>query len=297
MVKVHKKRKNYCANGRIFALTSAGENKLRITYQKNDIIVKELECFNLPLTLDCGQAFGWSESGGVWSGVAAGRYLELTQDSSSVVFKNTTAADFEFWSGYFDFERDYAALLKGLESDAVLKSAVRSYYGIRILRQEPWEALCSFIISANNNIPRIKGIIARLRRAYGTQIAGEAYSFPEPQTLAALCEEDLAVIRAGFRAKYILDAARRVASGELDLEAVKHMDVCTANEELKKVKGVGDKVAQCTLLYGFNMLDAFPVDVWVRRVMAQLYPDGLPECAAGIRGVAQQYLFHYIRQQ
>ena len=270
---------------------------MELVYNNGNITASGVECLNIPLTLNCGQAFRWSECGGVWSGVAGGRYLELEQNEHGIVFRNTTAEDFCYWRSYFDLDTDYAAMLAPFERDSVLKTAVRSYYGIRILRQEPWETLCSFIISANNNIPRIKGIIARLCENFGERLNGTAYSFPQPQTLAVLDEQRLAVLRAGFRTKYIIDAARRTASGELDLKAVAAMPLSQACEALKTVKGVGDKVAQCTLLYGFNRLEAFPVDVWVRRVMTQLYPGGLPRCTAGFEGVAQQYLFHYIRQQ
>ncbi|MBR2877035.1 MAG: DNA-3-methyladenine glycosylase 2 family protein, partial [Clostridia bacterium] len=168
------------------------------------------------------------------------------------------------------------------------------YNGIRILKQDEWETICSFIISQNNNIPRIKKIIENLCETFGEK-CGEGYSFPKAETLAKLEVEDLDVLRAGFRSKYILDAAQKIASGKVDLEAIKKMDFENAKSELIKIKGVGEKVAQCSLLYGFARMEAFPVDVWVKRIVSELYPEGLPECINGTQGIAQQYLFHWRR--
>ena len=155
--------------------------------------------------------------------------------------------------------------------------------------------MCSFIISQNNNIPRIKGIIERLCTFFGEDLGGGDFSFPSAERLAVLSEQDLAPIRSGFRAKYILDAARRVASGETELEKVAAMPIDEARAELQKIKGVGPKVAECALLYGFGRAEAFPVDVWVKRIMQELYPEGLPACTENVEGIAQQYLFHWRR--
>ena len=171
--------------------------------------------------------------------------------------------------------------------------------GIRILRQEPWETLCSFIISQNNNIPRIKGIVERLCRTYGDPIGtprGVFYSFPGPERLARLSVDEIFALRVGFRAKYISDAARKVASGEVDLGEVAALPTPEAAEALRRISGVGPKVAACALLFGFDRGDSFPVDVWVRRVLAKYYPDGFDPAALGDRaGIAQQYLFYYER--
>ena len=169
------------------------------------------------------------------------------------------------------------------------------YYGIRILKQEPWEALCSFIISQNNNIPRITGIIDRLCSTWGEKNEKGEYSFPSYEILAGLTVEDLAPLKAGFRSKYILDAAQKLKNKEIDLNKIYSATMDEAREELMKIKGVGKKVADCTLLYGFGRMEAFPVDVWVKRIVEELYPDGLPECIKGNEGIAQQYLFHWRR--
>ncbi len=268
---------------------------VRVTKDGKNLVLSGVDCFNDALTLDCGQAFRWKQKeNGVWCGVVKGKYLELKTDGSTAVFYNTAEEDFNsLWRGYFDFDTDYAAIIASYTDENLIK-ACSQYYGIRILKQDEWETVCSFIISANNNIPRIKGIIDRLCENFGEDIGG-AYSFPGAERIAALEVEDLAVIRSGFRAKYIIDAARKISSGEVDIEKVKTLPFDEAKAELLKIKGVGEKVAQCALLYGFGRHEAFPVDVWVKRIVAELYPNGLPECMNGTQGIAQQYLFHWRR--
>jgi N-glycosylase/DNA lyase len=144
---------------------------------------------------------------------------------------------------------------------------------------------------------KIKGIIDRLCRLLGEHLGGDDYAFPSPEAVAAAGIEGLAPIRSGFRAKYIIDAAEKISKGEIDFEKIYSSPLDDGRDELIKIKGVGEKVAQCALLYGFGKVDAFPVDVWVKRIMAEMYPDGLPECTVGVRGIAQQYLFHWRRNQ
>ncbi|MBR3818819.1 MAG: DNA-3-methyladenine glycosylase 2 family protein [Clostridia bacterium] len=266
------------------------------TIEENKIILNP-DCFDLALTLDCGQAFRWVRiDEDEWHGVAFSRPLTLKKTEKGIEFIGTTKEDFEsIWISYFDLERDYGTLCRRFTADRYLAEAVDTCYGIRLLRQEPWEAICSFIISQNNNIPRIKGIIDRLCRLLGEPLGNDDYSFPSAQKIAEVGIEALAPIRAGFRAKYIIDAAEKVANGEIDIEKIYALTIDEGRDELIKIKGVGEKVAQCSLLYGFGKVDAFPVDVWVKRIMSELYPDGLPECTNGVRGIAQQYLFHWRR--
>lgn len=266
-----------------------------LTKNKNTVV--KCDCLDVGLSLDCGQAFRWKmNEKGQWHGVAFGTALTLSQNDNEITFYDTDADTFEkIWRPYFDLDRDYSAICKRLENDEYMKRAVNEFSGIRLLSQEPWEALCSFIISQNNNIPRIKGIIDRLCCLLGADLGNGDYSFPDAKTVACAGLEALAPIRAGFRAKYIIDAASRVASGEIDIDKIANSDIEAGRDELIKIKGVGEKVAQCALLYGFGKIDAFPVDVWVKRIMAELYPEGLPECANGVRGIAQQYLFHWRR--
>ncbi len=266
---------------------------------ENNRVVVSSSCFDPARTLDCGQAFRWAQTGeNEWHGVAYAKPLTLRRTDEGIEFIGTDKEDFEnIWMPYFDLDRDYAAICERLSQDKHLEKAVTECSGIRVLRQEPWEAICSFIISANNNIPRIKGIIDRLCRLLGEPLGDEDYSFPSAEKIAQAGIDALAPIRAGFRAKYIIDAAQKVACGEIDFQKIFDSDLETGRDELIKIKGVGEKVAQCALLYGFGKVDAFPVDVWVRRIMQEMYPDGLPECTNGVRGIAQQYLFHWRRTQ
>lgn len=274
-----------------------------------NFILKNAPCLSLDLTLDCGQSFRWEKNhDGRWCAVVSGtengkpcsKYVEIAQNKADITFFNTSERAFvEFWSPYFDLERDYDTICNSLKSDANISKAIDEFYGIRILNQDPWETLCSFIISQNNNIPRIKGIITRLCENFGEPVitidGNTLYSFPTAECLAKLNEDDLAPLRAGFRNKYIIDAARKVADGTVDLEKVRTLSLDEAETELIKIKGVGTKVAQCALLYGCGHIDAFPMDVWVKRIMREMYPDGLPACTSGVRGIAQQYLFHWRR--
>ena len=260
-------------------------------------IYKPSDNFSLDLTLDCGQAFRWQNIDGVWNGVAGGRALRVVQTEDGIEFFDIEENDFnDYWKHYFDFDRDYNSICKKLSADSSLKTAIDSFPGIHILNQEPFETLISFIISQNNNIPRIKGIISRLCENFGEKKNGY-YAFPKACELSKLFENDLAPLRAGFRNKYILDAAEKISSNAVSFEKIYDLPIESAEKELMKIKGVGPKVADCTLLYGFGKIDAFPVDVWVKRVMSEFYPNGLSGCTDGYRGIAQQYLFHYIRNK
>ncbi|MCQ2471624.1 MAG: DNA-3-methyladenine glycosylase 2 family protein [Clostridia bacterium] len=261
------------------------------------LVLKGVTPLDAGLTLDCGQSFRWSENkNGTWHGVAFGRSVDVFVDGDELIITgDVNENDEQLWRDYFDLNTDYGTICQNLCEDKWLNKAISAYAGIRILKQEPWEALCSFIISQNNNIPRIKGIIERLCATFGEKLSSGDYSFPSAQVLSKESVESLAPLRAGFRAKYIIDAAKKVADGTVDLEKINSMPIEDARLELQKISGVGPKVAECTLLYGFGKKEAFPVDVWVRRIMGELYPDGLPQCTKGVEGIAQQYLFHWRR--
>lgn len=269
---------------------------MNIEYKNNDIIINDVKCLDLALTLDCGQAFRWAmQDDGSWSGIVNGVFLNISKADDTVILKNTTKENFEsIWMNYFDFEKDYAQICSTLKQDALIAPTVDEYYGIRILNQDSWEALCSFVISQQNNIKRIKGIIERLCRTYGDEVCDGYYSFPTAERLSTLTVEDFEALGTGYRAKYLERLAKDVASGRIDLEKIKGLSLEEARKELLNIFGVGIKVANCALLFGFGFYDAFPVDVWMKRVM-EYYPDGLPECFDGIGGIAQQYLFHWAR--
>lgn len=271
------------------------QNFTSFSDSKNTVI--KAPGFSAALSLDCGQAFRWSaDENGLWHGVAFGKALTLAEKDGEVTLFNVDEEEFQsVWKNYFDLDRDYESIKAAYSEDESLKKAVDFCGGIHILNQEPWEALCSFIISQNNNIPRIKGIVARLCALLGDRLDGDDYAFPFPERIVEAGVDGLAPIRSGFRAKYIYDAALRVQNGEIDFEKIKALPLADAAEELKKIKGVGDKVAACALLYGLGRADAFPVDVWVKRILEELYPAGLPGCTRGTAGIAQQYLFHWRR--
>lgn len=266
-------------------------------FDNNNVYISDIGDFDLPHTLDCGQAFRWEEcENNRWRGVAFGRYLELEKlENGTVVLYNVTKDDFEgVWRNYFDLDRDYSEIIRIISDDDTLRHAAEYSHGIRILNQEPWETLCSFIISQNNNIKRIKGIISRLCENFGENMGGW-HTFPEAEKIAKLTLDDLSVLRSGFRAKYILDAAEKVSSGEINLEALKKTPTDLARGELMKINGVGPKVADCVLLFSLGHIDAFPKDVWIKRAMETLFGGELPEKARPYAGIAQQYIFFYAR--
>ncbi len=262
----------------------------------NLLIIPE-DIFSLPQTLDCGQAFRWEQTeDNKWHGVVKGTPLTVYETADGIVFENTDEEKFNtIWKDYFDFDTDYEKIRESFSGDLYLSRAMDFCGGIRLLKQEPWEALCSFIISQNNNIPRIKGIISRLCEAFGDNLGNGDFSFPGAERLAKMTPEELAPLRAGFRAKYIVAAARKVASGEVPLYGLKKLPLEEGLNSLMKITGVGPKVASCALLYGCGKKDAFPIDVWVKKILQELYPDGFPFEDSPYKGVAQQYLFHYRR--
>lgn len=262
------------------------------TVKNNNIIVHKKD-FGLDDTLDCGQAFRWKKTESDYKCTYTGFFLNSSLTVSQVsddefIFHDTSEKDFlEKWVDYFDFMTDYSELKRMFSEDETLAKACEFAGGIRLLRQDSWECLISFIISQNNNIPRIKGIIERLCSKYS--------GFPSPEQLDGETPDSLDYLRSGFRAKYIYDAVNCVNSGKVNLDEIAEMPIEDARKSLKVIKGVGDKVAECVLLFGMYRTDAFPVDVWIKRVLAEYYPDGFPDFQHA--GIAQQYLFHYMRNK
>ena len=261
-----------------------------------DYILEGLRHFDLQTILCCGQAFRWDQTEAhTYRGVAFGLRRSITQKGDRLIFHGVSKAEFEaVWFDYFDLGRSYGDLKEMFSRYEHLKEAVAYSPGIRVIRQEGWEAICTFILSQNNNIPRIKGLVQRLSACFGEEIPG-GYAFPTPQRLAALCPEDLAPVRCGFRAKYIIDAARAVTAGRVDVSSLYTIPVNQAMDALQVIQGVGPKVAHCALLFGFARVECLPVDVWIRRALETWFPGGLPEEIRPVAGIAQQYLFHYAR--
>ena len=261
------------------------------------------EHFDAAQIFGCGQCFRFEQTDEqTYEGVAHGFYLRVRQTENEITLFCPEEKDtFALWSEFFDFNTDYADMARSFRDDPVLMDAARFSRGIRLLKQDPWETLCSFIISQNNNIPRIKGIIRALSERYGREVfrdeKGRAfYSFPSAQSLYSAGADALYAMKTGFRARYLADAAKTVCENPFFLTEVRGLPTARAAEKLKAICGVGDKVAACTLLFGFSRYDAFPVDVWVKRVLDTYYPDGPSAPLAGsYAGLAQQYLFYFER--
>lgn len=284
---------------------------MNIENKNGDVLLHNVQDFVLLHTFDCGQCFRFNpHADGGYIGTAMGKTVRITQKNNTVIFHNTSLDDFNtVWRKYFDFDRDYTKMKNYLlkDNDTVMKNAIAYGHGIRILHQDLWETIISFIISASNNIPRIKKIINTLCREFGTahQYEGETfYSFPSPDVIARLTAEELSVIRAGFREKYILACAKAVASGEYSMDALYDMSTPDAKASLMSLAGIGNKVSDCILLFSLNRFDSFPVDVWIKRIMEFCYFNNEQQSITAISklanekfgelgGIAQQYLFYY----
>ena len=284
------------------------------------VMIDGVENFDVGKTFDCGQCFRFDEvkescHQKEFSGVAFGRFVSFAQDEDKIYIYGSTLEDYEnIWKDFLDIERDYVEVERDIlshSSNCTLIRAIEYGRGIRILKQDKFECIISFIISQNNNIPRIKKIIENLSRECGEPIfIGEEmkkhlssdvlpYSFPTPEAIYNLGESGLSNLKVGFRAKYIFDAVRRILSGELSIYDVTQQESTEkAIEMLCTVKGIGVKVASCVLLFSFARLDAFPVDVWIKRVGEKYFPEEKEftgKLFGKYAGIAQQYLFYYER--
>ena len=286
--------------------------KYNIMEGNNKVIIEGIKDFDPVHIFECGQCFRWNkEEDNSFTGVAFERVLNVKSEDDKIILSNTNLEDFNnIWYNYFDLERDYGEMKEELSEDEILKEAVKFGSGIRILKQEPFETLISFIISANNAIPRIKSSIESLSKRYGKYIGEyngkDYYAFPTAEALSKVDVEELKETKIGFRAKYVSSAAKRVYNGEADLNDIKTLDTDEAREKLMEFQGVGPKVSDCILLFAMEKYDAFPIDVWVKRIMEYFY---LKEDTSmkkiqrygeekfkDLAGFAQQYLFYYARE-
>lgn len=268
--------------------------------KNNWLEVPSTSMFSAKQTFTCGQCFRWAQQpDGSYAGVVRGRAARV-RDNNGVLCIASTQSDFDtVWHDYFDCGTDYAAIQKSFGIDEFTRAAAQFGAGIRILQQEPWEALITFILSQCNNIPRITTIVQRLCEQWGEAIPFEGqtlYTFPSPEKLAGLTVNDLQCLRAGYRAPYILSAAQAAASGALDFETLRTMPAQAAREQVMKLHGVGRKVADCFLLYGLHKLDAFPVDTWIKKAAACYTGDMTRFVNSPYAGVYQQYFFYYTRE-
>ena len=287
---------------------------MKVSEIQNGLLLEDVEHFDAKQIFECGQCFRWNrEEDDSYTGVAYGRVLNVKSDydKGTVVLRNTNLKEFEdIWYKYLDLGRDYGAIKDELSKDETLKAATQYGRGIRILNQEPWEILISFIISSNNNIPRISKSINVLSKTLGEPIsyAGNTYySFPTVDKLGTAELEQIDLCRVGYRCKYIYQTARMIYQGDIDLSKTAQLDTANARKALLQLSGVGPKVADCIMLFSMQKHNSYPVDVWVKRVTEHFYihhdvsmnqiQDFALEKFGDLAGFAQQYLFYYARDQ
>ena len=285
---------------------------------KQQYILTNTNSFNPKHIFECGQCFRWNEQpDGSYTGVFGNNVLNVKQENNQIIFSGICDGNIEeICKDYFDLDTDYAQIKNELSKiDDNLKQGIQYGDGIRILKQDLWETIISFIISANNNIPRIKKIIERISEKYGNKLEldGETfYSFPTVEQLRKATVDELRGLGLGFRDKRVYETTRLILNKEIDLEYLKSIqDSNLLREELNKLPGVGDKVADCIMLFSMKRFDVFPIDVWVRRVMNDLYIKNEDETKVNkkeirnlaeekygkLAGIAQQYLFYWKREE
>lgn len=279
--------------------------------------IKQNDSFNLKHIFECGQCFRWNkEEDGSYTGVFKNSVLNVKAENGNIIFKGICNGNIkDIVIDYFDLDTDYGKIKEELKKvDKYLEESINFGSGIRILNQDLWEMLISFIISANNNIPRIKGIIERMSKKYGKEIIYNKktyYTFPTAQELSKASIEDLRSLGLGFRDKRIYETTQKIKNNEFNLEQIKEIkDTNLIREKLETLPGVGPKVADCILLFGLKRFEVFPIDVWVRRVMNDLYIKKEDETKVNkkeieelaktkyknLAGIAQQYLFYWRRE-
>lgn len=283
---------------------------------KDVITIENLEHFDLKQILECGQIFRYEKiSSFSYRLMARDKRIKLSQDPKSRVLtiENSSLSDYQaIWKEYFDIETDYGHIIKKISrDDPHMQKATEYGSGIRILNQDTWEMIISFIVSQNKAIPHIQTCINNLCQAFGTLMVdqgGESYyAFPTVEELSKATDEEIRACKVGFRAPYIMDACQKVMDGTVVLEALPGLSTLEAKESLMKIKGIGEKVAHCVLLFGLGKTDTFPTDVWIKRIMQQVYFDHKEtknqeiinfanQKYGSYAGYAQQYLFYYGRQ-
>lgn len=288
-----------------------------VLYEDNKVVLEKVMNFNIKQILECGQCFRWEKINDEdYIIIAYGRVIEVIQNGDKVTILNSNEEDFKnIWLSYFDLERDYGKIKEELSKDEILKKSVDYGYGIRLLNQEPFELLISFIISARNSIPSIKKTIKKISERWGKEIdyKGEKfYTFPTPEMLKDATEDEIKETGASFRSKYIVDTVARVnedldnEEGLYNLDRISSLTDDECHSALQEFKGVGAKVSDCIMLFSMSKYSAFPVDVWVKRAMMHFYnaEEGslnkirifARDQFKDLSGFAQQYLFYYARE-
>lgn len=286
-----------------------------VRFEEDKVILEGVKNFNIKQIVECGQCFRWEKAAELdYIGVAYGRVIEVVQEGDKVTIYNTNEDDFnDIWFDYFDLDRDYSKVKEELANDEILSKSVEFGYGIRILNQEYFEILISFIVSARNSIPSIMKTIKKISEKWGNPIEYKGntyYTFPTPEMIKDATLEEIQETGASFRSKYIVDTIQNINNSnenkEYNLEYIASLDADECHTALQKFKGVGAKVADCIMLFSMGKVSAFPVDVWVKRAMMYFYnaeEGSLNKIRIFARnkfkdvaGFAQQYLFYYARE-
>jgi N-glycosylase/DNA lyase len=268
--------------------------------------------YDLATTLACGQAFRWLQRDRWWAGVIGSHWVRLRLDASCMTAETASpVAEWDWLSHYLQLQLDLGEVLRSFPEDEPMRAAVTACRGLRLLRQDPWECLASFILSSTKRIIQIRQIVSLLCERYGEPLDTApgwppAFTFPSPARLARITESELRACKMGFRAPYLLATARLITAGHFDLARLNGLPVGIARTELMQLPGVGRKIADCVLLFAYGFSSAFPVDVWVMKALRRLY---FPRRRVSVQrlhrfaashfgphaGYAQQYLFHYMR--
>ena len=269
--------------------------------------------YDLSETLRSGQAFRWRETEGAWEGIVAGKWYRLSENKTRILAQKAEAGD-EDWNvlrDYLQLEVDLEKIIQTFPKDPYMDAAVSSCWGLRLLRQEPWECLASFILSSTKQIVQIQQIVNLVSRRFGEPAAvpqghESSSTFPGPERIVSLSEAELRCCKMGFRAPYLKGSAEMIVNGEVKLDSLRQFPVEEARQELMRLPGVGRKIADCVLLFAYGFQEAFPIDVWVMKALRQLYFPKRRKSAKKLveftqtyfgpnAGYAQQYLFHYMR--
>jgi len=288
------------------------KHNIQFVLNTNKIIYTGVGDYHLADTFECGQAFRFDPYEDGYKGFIEKQLCIITlSDKNGNAVPYVTDGDGGSMTvelvhtqpteelavkigQFLSLDTDYTALKKQFAENDIMEKAIAYAPGIRVLNQDFFETLITFIISQNNNIPRIKQLCDRISQNYGTKV-GDTYAFPTAEQMRNITEQDYKDMKFGFRAKYLTDAVAKVLDGTIDEATVKSLSYENAQKYLMQIKGVGPKVADCVLLFSCRQYRSFPKDVWIKKAMAQLFPDGIPKEIAGYEGIAQQYIFHYAR--
>ena len=279
--------------------------------------------FNLDYTLSCGQVFRWEKADGWWYGIADERALKIRQEGDKLIFSAYPEEEEEFIKRYFRLDDDLTNILGSINKDYAINNAILKFHGLRIVRQNVWECLISYICATNASIAGIENMLQNLSEKFGDEIVFEGkafFSFPRVKKLAKASLRELKQCKVGYRARYISEIAKQIENNPNLLDELRRLDYPELSDELRSLPGVGPKVADCVSLFAFGKLEAFPIDVWIRRVLYQIRGEGLPRTKDGkekplspseytelssfarrrygkFAGYAQEYLFYYIRSE